>query len=494
MTPPKGPAGLSRLFRLGDALGPRAMAALVLVLALSILGGAVLAGYQQLHRVVRDQLVNQEGEILDAVAQFQEFNGPTTNLAERLKSPIEELALALQISQLPTNVLGVRLFDPGGRFVTAFPETVTRATLDAGAFARLRELRPVSRYYSQADLADFFLMLPPEAGARSHALPLLEVNIPIHARDHAQLLACAQLLVDGRELAAKAAALDFQLRLEGWAVFVCGGALLGAVLIWGYRRLERTNRLLHERTEGLLRANHELTLAAKTTALGAVSAHLIHGLSNPLACLQIFMSMHEEDHPGDLEWKGAVAATRRMQDLVQDVVRVLAEEDARESYEITLGELAQVLESKVRPLAQDLGVHWEVELPVHRRLSNHRANVILLILENLVSNALQVTPRGKRVRTSFFDDGPSLVCEVADQGPGFPETALKNLFVPCRSTKGGAGLGLAISKQLAGHLEAALELRRNGPDGCAMALTLPSAVFSSPSPERATVTAAPGGQ
>ena len=56
-------------------------------------------------------------------------------------------------------------------------------------------------------------------------------------------------------------------------------------------------------------------------------------------------------------------------------------------------------------------------------------------------------------------------------------TALKNLFVPCRSTKGGMGLGLAISKHLADHLGAKLELKRTGPRGCVMELTLPVALF-----------------
>jgi signal transduction histidine kinase len=453
-----------------------------------------MAGYRHLHRVVRAQLVNGDGEILYEVAQAQQLNSPLTNLAERLKSPIEQLRLALEISRIRSDVLGVRLFDGTGRFVTALPINMTDASLDAAAYAKLKELRPVSRYYSQANLTNFFLMALPEAGARSNAQPLLEVNIPIHAPDQGQLLACAQLLVDGRELAAKAAAVDSQLRAEGWAVFGCGGALLGGVLVWAYRRLERANRLLHERTERLLRANHELTLAAKTAALGAVTAHLIHGLSNPLACLQIFMSIHGDDHPEDSDWQGAMAATQRMQELVQEVVRVLGEQDSRESYEITLEELAQVLESKLRPVAQDLGVIWEMGLSAQGRLSNHRANVILLILENLVSNALQVTPRGKTVRTSFFEDGPSIVCEIADQGPGFPETALRNLFVPCRSTKGGAGLGLAISKQLASHIGSTLDLKRNGPSGCAMALTLPAAVFSSPLPEPAALIAACGAQ
>ena len=477
-------------------LGPKAMFSFVLVLALGILAGAVMAGFWHLHRVLRAQLVNRDGEILYAVAQAQQSIGPVTNLEQQLKTPIDQLALALQISlyQLHSGVLGVRLFDAAGRFVTALPLNLTKATLDARACASLRELRPLSRFYSHADLAELFLMAPPPAGARSNTLPLLEVNIPIHARGQGQLLACAQLLVDGQDLAAKLAALDSSLRAELCEVFVCGGALLGGVLVWAYRRLERINRLLHERTERLLRANHELTLAAKTTALGALIAHLIHGLNNPLACLQLFMSMHAEDHPGDSDWQGAMSATRRMQKLVQEVVRVLGEQDSGECYEITLEELAHVLESKVRPMARDLGVHWDVKLSAQGRLANHPANVVLLILENLVFNALQVTPRGKTVRTSFFDDGPSIVCEVADEGPGFPQSALGNLFMPCRSTKGGAGLGLAISKQLAGHLEAGLELRRNGPAGCAMALTLPAAVFSSPSPESSVLARASGAE
>jgi hypothetical protein len=227
------------------------MPTLVLVLALGILGGAVMAGYRHLHQVLRAQLVNRDGEILSAVAQAQQFDSPFTNsnLAEQLKSPLGQLPLALQISRIRSDVLGVRLFDAAGRFVTAVPVNMKDATLEARTYGALKKLRPVSRYYSQADLTDFFLMARPEAGERSHDQPLLEVNIPIYSPDQRELLACAQLLVDARELAAKAAALDFQLRAEGWGVFVCGGASLGGVLVWAYRRLQRANQLLQERTE-----------------------------------------------------------------------------------------------------------------------------------------------------------------------------------------------------------------------------------------------------
>jgi signal transduction histidine kinase len=468
------------------------MPTLVVALALGILGGAVLAGHRHLRRVVRDQLVNGDGELLYKVAQALPLDFHGTNLDEELKG--QAMEVALRISPLSTNTLGVRLFDAAGRFVTAVPPYLTEATLDAETFAGLQALRPVSRFHRQVVLSDYFLMLPSPGGAGSNTLPLLEVNIPINAPGGQRLLASVQLLMEGTKLAAKLAELDLHLALEGLAVFACGGALLTAALVWAYLRLERANALLGERTQRLLRANHELTLAAKTTALGAVTAHLIHGLSNPLACLQIFMSIHGEDHPEDSDWQGAVAATNRMRGLVQEVVRVLGEQEARESYEITLEELAQALESKLRPLAQNLGVNWRLELSAQGRLSNDRANVILLILENLVCNALQVTPGGKTVRTSFRAAAPRVVCEVADEGPGFPESAMKSLFVPCRSTKGGSGLGLAISKQLADHLEAGLELRHNGPGGCVMALLLPPSVFASAAAETSELRFSSGGQ
>ena len=220
-----------------------------------------------------------------------------------------------------------------------------------------------------------------------------------------------------------------------------------------------------------------LTLAAKTGALGAVTAHLIHGLSNPLANLQDFVAAHSHGEEVGGDWEEALGQTRRMQQLVREVVRVLGESGTGDAYEITLAELAGVLEDTVQPAARAVGVRCEVSLSTQGRIGNHPANIILLILENLIRNALQVTPRDRTVRVSFTAAGSSVVCTVADEGPGFPEHLLKNLFMPCRSTKGGAGLGLAISKQLANHLGAQLELKHNHPGGCAIALVLPDTVF-----------------
>ena len=449
------------------------MPVLVLVLALAILGAAIFAGTTRLRHTVRAQMISRDGDILYNVALAQQFaGGAPTDLGARLRSPADQLALALNISQLKEGVLAVRLYDAAGRFVTAFPPNVSEAPMNGETWEEMKSLHPSSRYAETARLSDVFLTGEPD-GTEEGRVPLLEVNIPINTRSQPRLLAAAQLILDARNLEQEFAKLDRSLWLQSLLAFLAGSALLLAVLRWAYRRLEQSNALLRERTARLLRANHELTLAAKTGALGALTAHLVHGLSNPLANLQEFVATCTGRGPGDDAWLDAVAATRRMQKLVHDVVRVLGEQDGADRYEITLAELAGILSEKVQVSAQSFGVACDVKLSAEGTLDNRHANLVLLILENLVHNALQVTPRGGRVQVSFADAGQDMVCEVADEGPGFPPHLLKTLFTPCRSTKGGSGLGLAISQQMAHQLSAKLELKRSGPDGCVFALVLP---------------------
>jgi signal transduction histidine kinase len=110
------------------------------------------------------------------------------------------------------------------------------------------------------------------------------------------------------------------------------------------------------------------------------------------------------------------------------------------------------------------------------RLTNRSGNLALLILVNLIENAIQVTRAGGVVRLDVRHGDDSVVCEVWDEGPGVPETMRKAVFAPRPSTReGGSGIGLAISKQLANHLSAELELRTSTREGSVFALVLPSA-------------------
>lgn len=253
--------------------------------------------------------------------------------------------------------------------------------------------------------------------------------------------------------------------------------MIAGGLTWAFRRLNKANALLADRTKDLLRANHELTLAAKTSALGAVTAHLIHGLKNPLFGLQAFVS-GELGERGEKQWQAAVDTTKRMQAMIADVVRILHEEQGERSYEISIPELTQILEKKIAPMSTENGVPFSVHSSATGALHNREANLVILALTNLIQNAMQAAKKENRVRLEIVEAKGAVNFEVSDQAGGMPPSALKNLFLPTNSSKaGGTGLGLAITKQLANHMGGQLELVETNEIGTTFRLALPRALF-----------------
>jgi len=109
------------------------------------------------------------------------------------------------------------------------------------------------------------------------------------------------------------------------------------------------------------------------------------------------------------------------------------------------------------------------------------------ILANLLRNAREAIEHqeGRRkagvVTVSVSYPDAATVIRVADNGPGLPERARERLFLPFAGSgrPDGAGLGLAIARELAQGHGGDLTLAKNGPQGAVFELRLPGA------PERA---------
>ena len=437
---------------------------LVLGLALTVL--AVTLTWSALHLRVglREQMARRDGEILDSVAAAQYLNDQQADeTVTSLNDPAEQIQLALKVSRLH-EVIGVRLFSPAGKFVNAFPAYVAEAALAPADLGVLQTLQPAVHYLPQARLEEQELL--PETNRPP--VPLLLVNIPLRADDGARLAGVMQFLLDGGSLARQYAALDRQLALEFSLAYVIAGGVLSVGLLVAFGRLQRANRQLARRTADLLRANRELALAAKTSAVGAVSAYLIHGLKNPLSGLQNFVRDRAAGNgQGQTdEWQHAAATTQRMQDLINRVVGVLREQSAESRYEVSCAELGEILTSRMQPAARAAGVFWEMQVSATGQLSGREADLMLLILENLAQNAVEATPAGRTVRCTIYQRSAGLVVQVRDEGPGLPAAVGERLFAPCVSSKkNGSGIGLAISRQLAKHLGADLQLVASTPQG-----------------------------
>ena len=447
---------------------------------LAILAATILLASQQLRAKIREQIAGLDGEVLHAVAVMQlETDAPEIELLGPITDPDNQLSVVLKTSRLK-GVVATRLYDANGRFMRAFPPDVREAALEPRYLPVLRRLKPLSHFVPAVPLSGLFLP-EDDAPETNQTMPVLEVNVPLHISAENRLLGIAQFIIEGQSIAAEFAQLNRHLAIQGLIAFFVGGGILVIAIAWAFRRLRQAHRLLAERTHSLLRANQELALAAKTSAVGAITSHLIHGLKNPLSGLQNFMSglLPSDAESPEADWTQAVAATRRMQSLINQVVNVLREEEGAARYEITLAELAEIVSAKVRPLSVERRVRFFTQVNGEAVLPNRAANLIALILVNLAQNALQATLAGSAVTLSLTERSEQILCEVRDEGPGLPPELAANLFAPCKSTKeGGSGIGLAISKQLSNHLGADLQLKHNAPGGCVFVLAFPVTVTS----------------
>ena len=119
------------------------------------------------------------------------------------------------------------------------------------------------------------------------------------------------------------------------------------------------------------------------------------------------------------------------------------------------------------------------------------------ILVNLLRNAREAvesagTSHAGVVTASLEPRGDDSVIRLSDNGPGVPERAIPALFKPFAGSAraGGAGLGLAISRELAQAHGGDLVLIRSGPDGTVFELTLPNAPAASAAGHTASAPAA----
>lgn len=451
---------------------------LLLFLILGILGVTILVTHRYVETRIREQIAGRDGRILHAVVLMQQINDPMAELpGMTIDDSLNQFNLLVETSQLK-DVVAARLFNAEGEFLEAFPFDVIEGRLNRADVQRLQKLQPVCHFYETYPLDSLKLGLPMQDDKPPPRAPILEVNVPLHAPDSDRLSGIAQYLIDGTSIHAEFARLRKDLQFQSLTAFFVGGLLISVALVLTFRKLEKTNHLLEARTASLLHANEELNLAAKSSAVGAITAHLFHGLKNPVAGLQQFIKSSGSDPVSDRseeEWREAVATTDRISHMVNEVVRVLRENEGSGDYEISLSELIEMLRQKFAPVAADRGIHLLCQGGGNTGLDNRTANLLSLILSNLLDNAIRVTPKNQRVQLTTSQNEQVFSFEVSDDGPGIPPAVRENLFTPCRSNHpSGCGIGLAISRQLANHLGARLEMASTGPHGTRFSLQLPT--------------------
>lgn len=102
------------------------------------------------------------------------------------------------------------------------------------------------------------------------------------------------------------------------------------------------------------------------------------------------------------------------------------------------------------------------------------------IVSNLLSNAIKFTPDGGQISLTVYHKDEDICMEVKDNGIGIPQEKQETIFdrfyqVDGETTRkeGGAGIGLAITRELVHLLNGSIEVRSNPGVGTVFSVKLP---------------------
>jgi signal transduction histidine kinase len=230
-------------------------------------------------------------------------------------------------------------------------------------------------------------------------------------------------------------------------------------------KLEAARTRVESETAARIRAIEQLRHADRLSTIGRLAAGIAHELGTPLNVVSERAEMIAQGEHADPDGAAQSALVIRQQAMrMAGIVRRLLDFARRpqpDRRSTPLGELARSAARLVTPLLERRGVEVQTLDASVRVCCDVDPGQIQQVLINLLTNAVDVTPRGGevRIRVERSQDGPpgATACgpfaclSVEDDGPGLAPEQRARIFEPFFTTKPagqGTGLGLAVSEEI----------------------------------------------
>ncbi len=230
-----------------------------------------------------------------------------------------------------------------------------------------------------------------------------------------------------------------------------------------------------------------LLQAQRDAAWGEVARRLAHEIKNPLTPIQLSAERMRRKYLGAMSHDEAQILDRATHTIVQQVEAMKEMVNAFSDYarapDIELGvfDMDKLVHEVVDLYrAQESGI--EIVLTSDPTMPMIEADIgrVRQILHNLIRNAteaLENTDNGRielHVSAAEIDGVDVLQIKVEDNGPGFKEASLNQLFDPYVTTKPkGTGLGLAIVKKLVEEHVGSIRAYNRTEGGAVISIRLP---------------------
>ncbi|MHB8651640.1 MAG: sensor histidine kinase [Minisyncoccota bacterium] len=213
-----------------------------------------------------------------------------------------------------------------------------------------------------------------------------------------------------------------------------------------------------------------------------------HQLRTPLSAIRWALNLVLGDR-GNLSpdqiniLESGAKATNQVITLINDLLDVSQIEDGRMGYKLTPGDLAETIRATIALLglkAQEKGVTLSVVIPPDVHTLPFDKKKISIVIQNLISNAINYTPGGGKVNVALEYGPRYATLTVADTGVGIPSEELSRVFTKFFRSKqalqmetSGSGLGLFIVKNIIERHGGTITLDSKEGEGTIVSFTLP---------------------
>jgi len=196
----------------------------------------------------------------------------------------------------------------------------------------------------------------------------------------------------------------------------------------------------------------------KSNFLATVS----HELKTPLASINYSLKLLQDQRIGEMntEQQQLISTIKqenqRLQKMVSELLDVSRIETGNIQLNIEHARLPEIVRFALEPIQiqlQEKNIHLETSIPDDLPAVKADVEKTVWVLLNLISNAIRYSAENDTIEIAAKTDKSEVVVSVKDNGPGIEQQNHEKIFhkfvqIPGKAEyKGGAGLGLSISRE-----------------------------------------------
>lgn len=252
------------------------------------------------------------------------------------------------------------------------------------------------------------------------------------------------------------------------------------------QELQTQNEEIHLQTEQIAFQNNELTKLNedKNKFIGIAT----HDLKSPLNRVKGFISIIQASPTATVVsqkeyFDMALESVSGMQKLISSILDINRIEEGRHEVKKEAFDVVDFAQKKLLSFEKQ-AAEKQIALSFSSNVSSLTVNsdkeILSQVLENLISNALKFSEKGKEVFLLVHSHSDKTTITVKDQGPGISESEKKLLFgkfqkLSNKPTAGesSSGLGLSIVKELVESLDGTISCESIVGEGTSFILELP---------------------